>query len=75
MLSCCLSHMFCSLRSQIFFTVRTANKQESRTKMMQLHKNISRFTVALIVFNNKQIQRYPAFKSLYKIRSKNILEL
>ena len=38
MLSCCLSHMFCSLRSQIFFTVRMANKQESSTKMMHLDK-------------------------------------
>ena len=36
MASCCLSQMFCSLRSQIFFTVRIANRQESRTKMMQL---------------------------------------
>ena len=38
MLSCCLSQMFCSLRSQIFFTVRMANKQESKTKMMQLYR-------------------------------------
>merc|ERR1719204_2155928 len=34
--SCCLRKRFCSLRSQIFFTVKMANRQESKTRITQL---------------------------------------
>merc|ERR1719309_913269 len=34
--SCCLRKRFFSLRSQIFFTVKMANRQESKTKITQL---------------------------------------
>merc|ERR1719228_1881414 len=35
--SFCLSRKrFCSLRSQIFFTVKMANRQESKTRITQL---------------------------------------
>merc|ERR1719230_204560 len=38
--SCCLRKRFCSLRSQIFFTVKMANRQESKTRITQLHNHI-----------------------------------
>merc|ERR1719454_47216 len=34
--SCCLRKRFCSLRSQIFFTVKMANRQESKARITQL---------------------------------------